>query len=361
MIARHLALGVLVFVVACSSPSSTAPSHGGPGGPEDGGVDGAGSSVDATTPSPVEDGALDVVTTNAADGSQARDGSVVAESSTSDASEDVANLGPPPSPVCTPGASWGPGMQLAISTDGDDIMGAITPDELTIAWIADSEAGVSVYYADRPSAQAAFGAPAMASPSGVCAPTKVALSPEGLRLLVVATNHKSFEVVTRNARGDAFNAPPAGGEVDGINSNVNQGEADFFLDDPVVGASDETFYYSLYGSQFLDTLLESTRADASSDWPNGTSIQGTSDEFAASGSLLRHPTGISADDLTLFFWDDVAMTEKAAWRPRTTEPFAAPATLTGMRQAVPNGACTRLYYSAPGSAGGLDLFVATSE
>jgi hypothetical protein len=275
--------------------------------------------------------------------------------------EDAPNLGPLPTPVCPPGATWGQGTQLAISTAADDLMGAITPDELSIAWISTNGASVEVLYADEPSAEGPFATAAMApAASGFYAPTKVALSPDGLRLLVVASNHKSFGVTTRSSRPGSFTLAPGGGEVDAINSNIAEGEASFFVDDPVIGAGDTTFYYSFYGSGLVDTLLETTRT-GTTPWPDGVSLSGTAGAFASSGSELRRPTGVSADDLTLFYWDDVDATEKVAWRPRTSESFGAPVTLGAFKGAAPNAACDKLYYSAPGTAGGMDLFVAARQ
>jgi hypothetical protein len=49
------------------------------------------------------------------------------------------------------------------------------------------------------------------------------------------------------------------------------------------------------------------------------------------------------------------------WRPRTSDAFGSPVTLGAFQGAAPNAACDSLYYSAPGTAGGLDLFVATRQ
>jgi hypothetical protein len=75
--------------------------------------------------------------------------------------------------------------------------------------------------------------------------------------------------------------------------------------------------------------------------------------------LRRRPTGVASDDLTVFYWDETDMTEKAGWRLSSSTALEHIETLGGLRGATPNAACDNLYYSAAGDAGGLDLFVAT--
>jgi len=371
---RFVELGAAAAVFACvagacSSSSKPPPSPGGEGIPDAGSSGESSPGIEGSTQVP-DGGDATGGDGQGGDGSPG-DGSAGdapdASGSESDgtAGDAVAEVGPAPTPLCPAGATWGTGTQLAISTAADDLMGAITPDELTIGWITNDGTNVGVLYADRSSAQGAFGAATMApAAAGFYAPTKVALSPDGLRTMVVATNNKSFGVITRATRSGPFTSTGTA-EVNDIDTNVAEGEASFFLDDPVIGATDETFYYSLYGSQLVDTVIESTRTGQSA-WPNGTSLAGTAGEFNASvsdasGPVLRHPTGVSADNLTLFYWDDVDATEKMASRPRTTQPFGPPVTLGALRGAAPNAACDALYYSAPGTAGGLDLFVAARQ
>jgi hypothetical protein len=367
---RATEVGCIAVVFAsaiCACTSSSPPASPGMGEPsfDAAPADDSSAGLDGNTQGTPSEGGRDAPGDGSPDASAMTDGSSgdasdessLASDAGSDA--DAPDLGPLPTPVCPPNATWGQGTQLAISTAVDDLMGAVTPDELTIAWISTGASGSSVLVADRASAQAAFGA-AVTAPAGggTYAATKVALSPDGLRTLVVATDHKSFDAITRASKSGSFAPLATGGEADAINSNVAQGEAGFFLDDPVIGAHDATFYYSLYGSGLVNTLHESTRTGVSA-WPNGAVPAETAGEFDATGTQLRHPTGVSEDDLTLFYWDDVDGTQKVAWRARTTDPFGAPVLLSGLRDAVPNVTCDKLYYSAPGTAGGLDLFVAT--
>jgi len=56
-------------------------------------------------------------------------------------------------PVCDPTAKYQSGTLIPVSTPQSDLFGAVTPDELTIAWMA--TAG-SVLYADRAKATDPF-------------------------------------------------------------------------------------------------------------------------------------------------------------------------------------------------------------
>jgi hypothetical protein len=279
---------------------------------------------------------------------------------------DAAEAGPPPvvtPSVCATGASWLAGTQLGVSTAADDQMGAITPDELTIAWTAVTGTIPSVMVADRFATTSPFGT-AMAVPvsPGFYAADKVALSPDGLRLVLVRSDYKSYGVIARTARGLAFAPPPQDGEFNLINSTPTMGELAVRVGDPMIGAHDTSFYYSLYGGGLLDTILESTRADTSSSWPNGAVLRATGNALQQAGPYRRRPTGIAADDRTLFYWDEVDSAEKVAWRPTATTAFDHFETLgASFRGAVPNATCDKLYYSAAGTAGGLDLFVATRQ
>jgi hypothetical protein len=349
---------------ACSSAQGSRPGSASDGGPDaaPGDVDGAraddasGSATDSATVGDARgpDGGGTTPQDGAALDGQTPGQDGVADVDAADASID---LGPPPIASCVRGATWGAGTSLSVSTASDDWMGAITPDELTIAWVSVNGSSVSVLYADRPSISSAFGAPGqLPAATGYYASPKVGMSPDGLRLIVVKSDNTAFAVATRTSRAGAFGLP-ASAEFDAINGAIANAETTSYLADPVIGASDRSLYFSVYGANATLTLFESTRTDSSA-WPGGVWLVANGGAFAASGSMLRHPTGVSADDLTLLYWDDVAATEMAAWRPFTSQPFDHFETLGALKGAAPNAACDKLYYSAPGSAGGLDLFVA---
>src|ERR1019366_6620052 len=87
---------------------------------------------------------------------------------------------PPPPPACTKNAAWGTGAPLDLSTPGDDLLDALTPDELSIVWTVVNGAAKAIHYADRASTAGAFAAQSL--PAGLFTNARVALSADGLRL-----------------------------------------------------------------------------------------------------------------------------------------------------------------------------------
>jgi hypothetical protein len=243
---------------------------------------------------------------------------------------------------------------LAISTASDDTLDSITPDELTIAWTSNG----AILYADRASVGDAFGSPQNLDDSasidaGTYTADRVALSPDGLRLVVVNPDAQGFSEFTRSDRTSTFQSPE-----DDSFSNINSGTpVGGSVGDPVVGASDTTFFYSVYGAGDANTVYRSLRLTPSDAWSSGAALN-VAAGLQASGSLRRRPTGISSDNRTLFFYDQVSSTERASWINETTGSFDTFADLGPRVWAAPNSACSTLYYSSPGSSS-VDLFSAT--
>jgi hypothetical protein len=57
----------------------------------------------------------------------------------------------------------------------------------------------------------------------------------------------------------------------------------------------------------------------------------------------RRPTGASSDGLTLFFFDETANLERAAWRSSIASPFVQFVDI-GVPEAAPNKQCDTLYF-----------------
>ena len=355
-----LAVCVSVASLGCSSGSSTpGPARdngieaGTDGGDLDGSIGGDASPSDGGPEGANRDGA-----TEGGDAtSEAGDGGAPVDAG-SDGSD--GNVGPPPpGAVCSQTAVWGTGTLLAISTSFDDNLGAITPDELTIAWTIGTGSSATIAYADRAAATDPFGAPQMLSASPFAA-DRVALSPDGLRLVVVNGDRQGFSELTRTARtgvGSAFGAPAVGSYSNFDMSGVlSSGES---FGDPVLSADDVAFYYSVYGGAQTATIYRAARLLSGDAWPVGAPLP-ASTELAQMGSSRRRPTAISSDEQTLFFWDEVMTTERAAWIDTSTGAFTVFVDLGTRRWAGPNAACNRLYYSdEPAGGSSFDLFVAS--
>jgi len=254
-------------------------------------------------------------------------------------------------PICPHDKSWAQGTRLAISGAGDDVLQAITPDELSIAW----KNGAHFYVADRDDSAAAFGAPHEVANGAQY--NSVALSSDGLLLVAIRDDLRVVEQV--RTAGEAFSDPdPGPGDFQDFDNTLatiplpNQ-----VLTDAVLGGDDASFFFSHYLSSDAGSrpsLRESRRSNGGFSFggPNPGEL------LYASGAKRRVPTGVSSDLLTLFYFDQVKGDFRAAWRINTQEPFTYSETLSpgaGTQAAAPNQACNRLYYSADGSDG-VDLF-----
>jgi hypothetical protein len=281
----------------------------------------------------------------------------VGDGSAGDVAEGAA---PQPPPICPTTAAWGNGTALAIST-GEDTFGAITPDERTIVWTSGGDAGgFTVYVADRTGPSVPFANPTVVPlAADGFVPGALAVSPDGLRVAALAPG-MGFFLLTRSARGSAFGGSMTTTELATINDELSESETVDELGDPVFGQADQTFYYSRYSAAggAIPTIFEATRT-GTMPWGDGTPLSGPAVEETDAGQR-RRPTGISADDRTLFYWDDATGAEMMAWRPTSTASFTTAASIGPRTGAQPNSACTAIYYSAAAGAG-TGLFVAARQ
>ena len=258
--------------------------------------------------------------------------------------------------VCSKDATWAAGTLLSVSTTNDDVSPAITPDELSIAWISTENGAPTVHVADRASLSVDYAEVAFPSPSLALAIDRPALSPDGLRVGLVLADHHGFLELTRTTKDDSFVEVGAGTYAQMNQMGASLG-ADAGFGDPVLGADDRLLFLSVYGGAGTSTVTFAQRLFAGDPWPTPTAVSG--DELAAQGAMRRHPTGLSSDALTLFYWDDVTGSEKAAFRGALLGDFDTFIELGAHRGACPNTACDALTYSAT-SASSLDLFRASS-
>lgn len=248
-----------------------------------------------------------------------------------------------PESVCLTTATWAPGVALSITATAPILLGGVTPDEKTIAWVTGPEGSAVVHYADRTDLKVPFDTPStlQAPPSGA-ALDRVALSPDGLRIGVVRADRHAFVEYTRGHRGDAFSEAGSG-----TFALINATGASFSkatsFGDPVIAADDQSLVYSIYGRGDKVTIQYSARLFSGDPWAVASSLGGAALE--AQGTLRRRPTGISSDLRTLFFWDDVSATERAGFRSDWLADFTAFVDLGTLTGAIPNAACDALYYA----------------
>jgi hypothetical protein len=70
---------------------------------------------------------------------------------------------------------------------------------------------------------------------------------------------------------------------------------------------------------------------------------------SSSGTTRRRPTGVAQDGRTLFFFDEVAGSERTATRLSPSDPFTTFADLRTFPEAAPSGHCERLYFVSGGA------------
>lgn len=249
--------------------------------------------------------------------------------------------------ACNPAATFGAPAAVPGVPAGDKALGTITHDELTIAWV---EPNGTVKYADRTDASQPFGA-AQALP-GTFANDAVGLSGDGLTMVLALAGNASLGQVTRASRAVAFGAAvdtaPFSKLLTGMGSE-DGGTSTGNIGDPVLAADGKQMFFSVWNKGDRDTVAVSDLFGAS--WSLPTIL--VDPLFQDQGGLRRHPTGLSKDGRTLFFWDETDNKEKAVWRATGTSfdtAFSGLVDYGDKKGARPNAACDRIYFTAPVTA-----------
>jgi hypothetical protein len=264
-------------------------------------------------------------------------------------------------PVCSSeaGVAIGQGT-FVLGTPDPDLLGAVTPDELVIAWTSLPSTGPVVYWAERASAGDSFGAPqALDSSYGPFPPEHVALSGDGLRLVFATVDHKQIVEVSRASRGTPFNAVTTTKDFNAVNPLDGGTESVPGIGPFASPALSGDFGIWAYVQGTNGVVV--TKALAKGEWNTPPNLPSGLVPPASSAKTVI-PTGWSSDRLTLFYWDTSAQAAVMAWLGRTSGVFEQ-TLLLGLTQqyAYPTGDCSRIYYSAPSPDAGadtLDIFVA---
>ncbi|MEO8800315.1 MAG: hypothetical protein ABI551_20650 [Polyangiaceae bacterium] len=286
----------------------------------------------------------------------ANDGAAALDSGTKDSGPVIGPVGPS---VCDGGAFGAGGVLSLSSPTADDRLDSVTPDELSIAWTTGNGGSAVLSYSDRASTADAFGAP-QSFAAGTYTADRVALSPDGLRLIVVKSDRSGFEELTRANRtgaGNTFSTPPTEGPfANNVNLLVPTGS---FVGDPVIDASDVNFFYSQYDGTSGPTLFRANRLGFTynDSWGIGFALD-ADPSLEAQGAMRRQPTGVSADARTLFVFDQTTSTERVSTQDTSSVKWGATVDYGQRLYAVPTESCGSLYYSAMGATT-LDLFTAT--
>ncbi len=247
--------------------------------------------------------------------------------------------GSPPSTfgVCEPGRTLGAAMSAGAGSSDADSLIAITPDELSILWVAAGSSTGVAYVADCSTSDDAFGTAVRLGD-----PNVVGLSADGLRLLSRGDDGLFYESL-RGARSGVFGTPGEGAfsaiDADAVSNDLLLGSA-------VLSADDLTLFYTAAPAGGSDHPLRVSVRSDTEPFPPGSEV--ATCEFQAFDGLGVRPTGISSDGLTLFYWDAWRSTARAAYRQTTSDPFDWFETLGGVFAVQPNTACDRLYFAGMG-------------
>jgi hypothetical protein len=345
-----LTLPVLVITfgmaAACSSNSDDrAPAFadggaGGAGGRAPVGKSGAGGSDDAGSAGELGDGGTA--------GEAGEVGSAAGEGGEGGAFEEgtIIPVGPG---ACSESAAWASKTPLeGISTDANEQLLAITPDELDIVFTRDD----AVLLAHRELASAAFDTPvAMTIPDGYGVQAGVALSADGKSLVLLATGdpqelqsgEQKFAAFTRASRTDSFDVTPDDSAFIGINQRALQTMQHYAA--PVLAPDGKTFVFAAFTpKQGVSVVYQSVWT--TNGWSMPDSI--SQDLFDGTSSARALPSALSSDSRTLFYFEEASGKQVARFRDRPDAPLYTAVELDARAHAVPNARCDRLYFSSGG-------------
>jgi len=247
--------------------------------------------------------------------------------------------------VCSPSAEWGPAETVPIS-DGDDTIAAITPDERTIAWFRVGGPSAELLVADRASAEMPFDAPLAVVPQGGMFGTGAALSPDGLALVVISSDARSLVALVRPSRGEAFATAAPGSQAElalaPLNAAFGAMAADVTVADPVLSSSGNILLYSVVAAD--GATMHSATRDGKGVFAAGVGLPDCELRTHGHGKS-RRPTGMSADGLTLFYFDEVRDSARQAFRASLAAPFSVFVDLGPRIGVQANAACDALYSS----------------
>lgn len=275
--------------------------------------------------------------------------------SDSGACEDVLPPGTKPTtpPLCD-ATKWTTISPVDFPHSNLDVLSAITPDELTLAWAATFSHFTTLHVGDRASKEDAFGN--VQEVVGFAEGSLLGLSPDGLRLCGNGPSGTHFVEATRASRTEAFGEP-----TDGSYSLIDA-DADAkggTLQACVISPDDRTLYYNFYDPAQPEVSLRVSRRTDASPWPVGIAVTSCALRPAGSDTNL-YPTGVSADDRTLFFRSALVPMTRMATRAGADWPFTDIVDLNGKGNVVPNQTCDRIYFN--GSKDGIDgIFIASSN
>jgi hypothetical protein len=269
--------------------------------------------------------------------------------------EEGGAAGAPPVDPSTCGAlDFDAGQPIAeLNTAGDDRLLDVTPDELSVLWAVTTQGITSVHIADRSSPAEPFqDSLPVGIPEGYDTSRGVALSPDGLRLVLVNTLGTKFAELRRPARAMAFGANAYLEAFDIVNRLT--AVANLTFANPVLHAGGEHFFFV----QHRATSAIAQSSNNAGVWTNGNPITGPTLRGTAEGAKLL--TGVSSDLRTFFYFNAANATPEARTRDSVASSPLHLTALPGFFDARPNASCSRLYFTHAGDTS-KELYVAEAR
>lgn len=321
------------LVAACSSGSDSQAAPVALGGAS---TVGSGASGGRSLPTGASGSSGSGGSANGADAGQPGDSGLVGEAGSP---QGVVVVVPPA--ACSETALWmGAAPLAAVSTAASESLLSVTSDELDLIFLR----GSAVFRAHRDSASSDFDAGSVVTlPDGYVATAGVALSGDGLTLVLVSTDGQSFASLSRASRGVDFGATADATAFTALNERSAQTLEHYAA--PVLAPDGSSFVFTGF-TPGVDGSVVYESVQAAGQWAMPSNISHS--VFDGQGSARTLPTGLSSDSRTLFYFDESTSLEMVIFRDRPDAPLYDPASLGQLAGAAPNAACNRLYYSSAG-------------
>ena len=250
-------------------------------------------------------------------------------------------------PVLAPPGACDPMLELG-KAEAQDVgvagltLLSMTADERSVAFTTGADDLLVLHVADRAAASGDFTAKPVTLPEGFEATSGVALSSDGLKLIVVMSDQSGFAELSRASRTAAF-----GGDADPTAFapiNLEKPMSGHSVGWPVLSNDGKTLYFLSY---FGQGLVRQSERDKYGVFGSGTEI----DEFTLGGQegAYKLLNGVSSDQRAIFFFDQETSHQTALFRSAPGAPFYDPLDLGERRGATPNADCS-LVYSSVGSS-----------
>jgi hypothetical protein len=237
-------------------------------------------------------------------------------------------------PLCGLGVSWGDPVSLPVvsSVDADERLLSLTHDALTIVFTRDDVPMV----ADRAVASENFATPVpLLLPAGYSHEHGVALHPDGLGLVIVS-HSGGFADIGRATRGGPFDGPPSDARFVQLADNAAQYGAS--LASPVLSASGTSLYFTQVGASSSKVF----HAQGTTLFP----VPALPEDLVTLGGMdgdLKLTLSVSADERTLFFFDEALGHAAGLWSAAPGAPFYELAEFEGLQSVFTDAGCERLY------------------